>query len=80
MAVVSAAEPDLVVAARRGSPLIAGRTDDCALVASDIPAILPSTREIYVIDDDQVVEARPGRLRVTTLAGVEVTPERRHVP
>ena len=61
VAVVSAADPDLLVAARRGSPLIAGRTDGAALVASDIPAILPSTREIYVLDDDQVVEARPGR-------------------
>jgi glutamine---fructose-6-phosphate transaminase (isomerizing) len=80
VAVVSAAEPEVVVASRRGSPLIAGRTDGSALVASDIPAILPSTREIYVLDDDQVVEARPGRLRVTTLAGVEVAPERRHVP
>jgi glutamine---fructose-6-phosphate transaminase (isomerizing) len=80
VAVVSAAEPDLLVAARRGSPLVAGRTDDAALVASDIPAILPSTREIYVLDDDQVVEARPGELRVTTLDGDEITPVRRQIP
>ena len=69
-----------MVAARRGSPLIAGRTEESAFVASDIPAILPSTREIYVLDDDQVVEARPGRLLVTTLDGDEVTPARRHIP
>ena len=80
VAVVSAVDPNLLVAARRGSPLVAGRTDDATLVASDIPAILPSTREIYVLDDDQVVEARPGSLRVTTLDGVEVTPVRRHIP
>jgi len=80
VAVLSASEPDLVVAARRGSPLIAGRSDESAYVASDIPAILPATREIYVLEDDQVVETRPGRLRVTTLDGVEVTPERRHIP
>ncbi len=80
VAVVSAAEPDLLVAARRGSPLVAGRTDDAALVASDIPAILPSTREIYVLEDGQVVECRPGALRVTTLEGDEVFPARRHIP
>ncbi len=80
VAVVSATDPDLLVAARRGSPLVAGRTDHASLVASDIPAILPSTREIYVLDDDQVVEARPGWLRVTGLDGVEVTPVRRHIP
>jgi len=79
LAVVHADEPGLIVAARRGSPLIAGRTEGSALVASDIPAILPLTREIYVIDDDQVVVARPGSLVVTTLDGVEVAPVRRHI-
>ncbi|HWC09765.1 MAG TPA: glutamine--fructose-6-phosphate transaminase (isomerizing) [Acidimicrobiales bacterium] len=80
LAAVHADEPGLVVAARRASPLVAGRTHDSALVASDIPALLPLTREIYVLDDDHLVEARPGTLRVTTLEGEEVTPVRREVP
>ena len=79
VAVVSTAEPDLIVAARRSSPLIVGRTNGCGLVGSDIPALLPVTREIYVIGDDEVVEVRPGSLRVTDLHGHEVTPVRRHV-
>ncbi|MDQ6910505.1 MAG: glutamine--fructose-6-phosphate aminotransferase, partial [Actinomycetota bacterium] len=79
LAVVRSAHPDLVVAARRGSPLIAGRSDGMGLVASDIPALLPLTREVYVIDDDQLVEVGPGTLRVTTLAGAEVEPQRRHI-
>jgi glucosamine--fructose-6-phosphate aminotransferase (isomerizing) len=79
IACVHADDPTLIVAARRGSPLIAGRTDTTGFVASDIPAILNHTREVYVIDDDQVVEARPGSLRVTTLDGAEVEPVRRHV-
>jgi len=58
---------------------VAGRTDGAGLVASDIPALLAATREVYVLDDDQVVEVRPGALRVTTLDGVEVTPVRRRV-
>jgi glucosamine--fructose-6-phosphate aminotransferase (isomerizing) len=80
LAAVHADEPDLIVAARRASPLVAGRTDGSALVASDIPALLPLTREVYVLDDDHLVEARPGSLRVTTLDGTEVTPTRREVP
>ncbi|MFN2607967.1 MAG: glutamine--fructose-6-phosphate transaminase (isomerizing) [Acidimicrobiales bacterium] len=80
LAAVHASDPELVVAARRGSPLVAGRTDGSTLVASDIPALLPLTREVYVIDDDQVVEARPGAVAVTTLDGTPVTPARRHVP
>jgi glutamine---fructose-6-phosphate transaminase (isomerizing) len=79
IAVIQADNPDLVVGSRRGSPMICGRTDDAGFLASDIPAILSKTREIYVIDDDLIVEVRPGVLRVTTLDGVEVTPEARHV-
>ncbi len=79
VAVVHADDPELIVAARRSSPLVAGRTDGSGLVASDIPALLGATREVYVLDDDQVVEVRPGALRVTTMAGDEVTPVRRRV-
>ncbi|MGH9264168.1 MAG: glutamine--fructose-6-phosphate transaminase (isomerizing) [Acidimicrobiales bacterium] len=79
VAVVHVDEPDLIVAARRSSPLVAGRTDEAGLVASDIPALLAATREVYVLDDDQVVEVRPGALRVTTLDGTEVEPVRRRV-
>ncbi len=79
IAVLHKNHPDLIVGARRGSPLICGRTDDAAMLASDIPAILSETREIYVIDDDHVVEVRPGSITVTTLDGVVVTPEARHI-
>jgi len=79
IAVVHAEDPELIVAARRSSPLVAGRTDGAGLVASDIPALLAATREVYVIDDDQIVEVRPGSLRVTTMAGEEIEPVRRKV-
>ncbi|MGI8985167.1 MAG: glutamine--fructose-6-phosphate transaminase (isomerizing) [Acidimicrobiales bacterium] len=79
VAVVHADDPELIVAARRSSPLVAGRTERSGLVASDIPALLGATREVYVLDDDQVVEVRPGVLRVTNLAGEEVVPVRRRV-
>jgi glutamine---fructose-6-phosphate transaminase (isomerizing) len=79
IAVLHAAYPDLVVGSRRGSPLICGRTDEAGLLASDIPAILSETREIYVIEDDHIVELRPGVIRVTTLEGVEVALEPRHI-
>jgi len=79
IAAVHAGDPELIVAGRRSSPLVAGRTEGSGLVASDIPALLAATREVYIIDDDQVVEVRPGALRVTTLDGTEVTPVRRRV-
>jgi glucosamine--fructose-6-phosphate aminotransferase (isomerizing) len=76
IAVVSADQPDLIVAARRVSPLLMGVTGDAAFLASDIPAILGLTRDFFVLEDDQVAELRPGSLRVTSLAGDEVEPRR----
>src|SRR5581483_5050100 len=74
--VVCAGEPGTIVAARRLSPLVVGMDEATegaapaeAYVASDIPAILNHTRRVFTIDDDQVVELRPGVMRVTTLAG-----------
>ncbi len=76
IAVVWADQPDLIVAARRVSPLLMGINDGAAFLASDIPAILGLTRDFFVLEDDQVAELRPGSLRVTTVGGDEVEPKR----
>ena len=76
---VHASDPELVVGARRVSPLIAAVSDGAAYLASDIPALLPYTRDFRIIDDDQVVELRPGSLRITDLSGREVEAPTRHV-
>jgi glucosamine--fructose-6-phosphate aminotransferase (isomerizing) len=69
LAVVHADFPDLIVAARRVSPLIVGRAADASLVASDIPALLGRTRELYSLGDDLVAEVRPGGVEATDLDG-----------
>ena len=61
IAVVSADEPDVLVAARRNTPLILGRSDGASLLASDIPALLGRTDQLFVLADDQLAELRPGR-------------------
>jgi glucosamine--fructose-6-phosphate aminotransferase (isomerizing) len=80
VAAIAADDPDVIVAGRRSSPLIVGRTDGAGLVASDIPAILAYTREVYVVDDDRVVEVRPGSITATDLEGRPVELDRREVP
>ena len=82
IAVVCAGEPGTIVAARRVSPLVVGMAEGDGqegYVASDIPALIGLTRRLWTVDDDQVVELRPGSLRVTTLAGKAVEPEPRVV-
>jgi glutamine---fructose-6-phosphate transaminase (isomerizing) len=76
VAVVSTDEPDLIVAARRVSPLLVGTTASATFLASDIPAILGLTHDFSVIEDDQVAELRPGSVRVTGLDGIEIEPTR----
>ena len=72
-------DPDVIVAARRISPLIMGVSDGAAFLASDIPAILGLTHDFFILDDDQVAELRPGSSSVTTLDGDPVEPDPLHV-
>ncbi len=79
LAVIHAAEPGVIVAARRVSPLIMGIADGAAFLASDIPAILGLTHDFFVLDDDRVAELRPGSISVTTLDGTAAEPKPLHV-
>ena len=46
--------PDQFIAARKDSPLIIGLGDGCNFIASDIPAILASTRQILIMEDREI--------------------------
>ena len=60
-AVLSADDPEKLVAVREGAPLIVGSTDDQGFVASDIPAMLPYTQSILFLDEHEVaVVSRSG--------------------
>jgi len=79
LAVVHAGEPDVIVAARRVSPLIMGVAEGAAFLASDVPAILGLTHDFFILDDDRVAELRPGSISVTDLEGLPVEPDPLHV-
>ncbi|MEA1903237.1 MAG: glutamine--fructose-6-phosphate transaminase (isomerizing) [Actinomycetota bacterium] len=79
LAVMRRSEPDVIVGARRGSPLVVGRGDGENYLASDIPAFLEHTREMVIIDDDRVVELRPTSIKLIDLEGNEIEPEHRKI-
>jgi glutamine---fructose-6-phosphate transaminase (isomerizing) len=74
--IVNEAEPDRLIAAKKESPLILGLTEDTFFLASDVPAILPYTRQVvYLNDEDIVFVARDG-YRIESLATGQIrTPE-----
>ena len=79
LAVVSADAPGLVVAAKRTNPLIVGKGDHGTLLASDPPALLPYTRDMVHLHDDQIVEIRADGFTITTLDGELAEGEAIHV-
>ena len=60
IAVVDADEPDTIVGARRSTPLVFGLHDDAAFLASDIPALIGHTTEVFTLADDELVVLTPG--------------------
>lgn len=67
LAVVSLDQPDLIVAARKDSPLIIGLGKGEYLVASDIPAVLKYTREVFILEDGEVAELRRSGVKISDL-------------
>ncbi|MET8567327.1 glutamine--fructose-6-phosphate transaminase (isomerizing) [Streptomyces sp. NPDC004783] len=66
---VHADEPDVVVGARRNSPLVVGVGDGEAFLASDVAAFIAHTRDAVELGQDQVVELRRDGVTVTGFDG-----------
>jgi glucosamine--fructose-6-phosphate aminotransferase (isomerizing) len=75
LVVISADQPDTIVGARRNAPLVAAATDGEVFLSSDITALIPYSRRVTLIGEDEVVSGTPeGGLVVTALNGDRVTP------
>ncbi len=67
-------EPDTLVAARKGSPLMVGVGNGEYVVASDGSAIIAHTSQAFALEDYQVVKLTPKGFRTSTIHNVPVTP------
>ena len=72
VAVICSDEPDKMIAAKLGSPLVVGQGQGEYFVASDIPAMLSHTREMIFLEDGEMVVFTRQRMTVTTLDGTPV--------
>jgi glucosamine--fructose-6-phosphate aminotransferase (isomerizing) len=64
--------PDTIITARSGPPLILGIGEDELLVASDVPALLEHTRNMYFMQDGEVAILTREGVRVQNLQGEEI--------
>ena len=69
LVVVHSETPDVVVAARRNSPLVVGRGEGENFLASDVAAFIAHTRNAIELGQDQVVEITPSSIVVTDFFG-----------
>ena len=72
VAVLSSSAPDTIVVAKNASPLVIGVLPDAGVIASDIPALLPYTRQVQILEEGEIATVRPGSVEITTLKGEPV--------
>lgn len=61
IAVISAEEPDRLIAVRKDSPLVVGVGENEVYLASDVPAILNYTRQVIYLNDLEFVDVKNGK-------------------
>jgi glucosamine--fructose-6-phosphate aminotransferase (isomerizing) len=80
IAVLSELEPERIVVAKKASPLVLGLGDDASYCASDIPALLPYTKDMVFLEDDELAVLEAGGFQISTLSGAPVHREPKRIP
>ena len=75
LAVVSTLHPGEIVVARKGSPIVIGVGETENLVASDIAALLPYTRQVIYLNDGDIALLTPDRIDLRNIKNVPVERE-----
>ncbi len=75
LGIIFADHPDLVYSVRKDSPLIVGQNEDGSLIASDVPAVLKYTREVYFIQNEEIAVLSKETIHFYNIDGEEIEKE-----
>jgi glutamine---fructose-6-phosphate transaminase (isomerizing) len=79
LSMLSADEPDTIISARFGPPAVIGIGNQEFFVASDVPAILEHTRDVFFLGDSEIAVMTRDGVRVTDFHGNPVEPQRQRI-
>ena len=75
IAIVSADDPDLLIAARKGSPLLLGIGEGEYIISSDASAVVAYTRKVVYLNDGELIVIRRAGFEVRTIDDVKLEKE-----
>jgi len=79
LSIISADEADTIITVREGPPVVIGLGDGEFFVASDIPAILQHTRDIFYLGEKEIAVLTKDSVRVTDFDGNAVEPKQQRI-
>lgn len=80
LCIISTREPDKIIVAKKDSPLIIGKATDAYVAASDIPALLEYTKDVYFLDDYEMAIIQKDHIQFYTHDGNIINKELVTVP
>ncbi len=79
LGIISADHPSELYAVKKDSPLIVGKGKNENFIASDIPALLSETRDVYLLEDGEIVRCTDSEITIYSADKKEVKKELFHV-